>query len=124
MAETYRGRITIDGKGMFDYVLTPVSEGNGSISIPSAQIPPQRRADGAETITVMLLAHEMKAGVGKNGKPYEKHSFRASDNRKYTTFRNEIVSQLSPMVGAETPVKLSVRANEFKGFDIVGVIGS
>jgi hypothetical protein len=121
----FRGRITIDGRGTFDYVLTKVENGSPAVAIP---IPPNSQRpvsvpDG-DVVTVTLLKHEMKSGMGKNEKPYEKHVFRASDNRSYTTFRSEIVAQLSPLVGQGTPVKLVAKANDFKGFDIQRVLGS
>jgi len=133
--ETFKSRIWIEGKGNYDVTFVPVAGSEEDQPTPSlttaatVNIPPDtpryvQNAQGQEVVTVMLLNHEMKTGIGaKNGRQWEKHSFRASDNRRYVTFTSETVAKLSPLVGAGTPVKMAVKANDFKSFDIVAVLG-
>lgn len=129
----YQGRISIDGK-LFDYTLTPVDGDQAAVpppgqgfAIPPSSPPFRQQGDG-EIVTVQLLGHEMKTGISKSGKnegkTWEKHNFRASDNKTYCTFKSETVAKLSPLVNEGTPVKMRVRANDFKGFDIIAVIGT
>lgn len=125
----FRGRITIDGKGMYDYVLTPVgSEVVPPITIPKqSEVPEVRPGNGGgEIVVVTLIHHEMKTGIikqgGRQGQPYEMHSFRASDNRKYQTFKNTEAALLTPLVGSLTPVKMFVQPNAYKSFDIKQIL--
>ena len=118
-----KGQIIIDGK-TFIYTLEPVGD-TTAIPIPAETVRTPQANGGGEVYTVLLLGHDMKTGTGKNGKPYERHSFKASDNRTYQTFRNEIVAVLSPLVGKETPVKLVAKKHpQFSSYDIVRVEGA
>lgn len=144
----YEGTITIDGKGVFKYVLEQISgqqqelpgaiATGGQATAPGGQapkppvtvnIPPpaptsKPLANGEEIVTVMLMGHQMKSGVSAKGHQWERHTFRGSDNRAYVTFENEVVSRLSPLVGQGTPVKIRGLRNNFKGVDIKEVLGT
>lgn len=128
MPETYTGTISIDGKGTFRYVLTPVNAA-GVVAIPPAEGTQPVRTTKGEVVSVILVKHEMKTGIigeGKKraGETWVKHSFRGSDNRRYDSFEDKVVSQLSPAVGTGAPVKFIAKANDFKGFDVIEVLGT
>jgi len=122
--EQFRCKVIIEGKGTYECVLTPIGD---AVEAPMQTRPNPSNGEG-EVFTVALLGHEMKSGTitkGKRaGQGYELHSFRGSDNRIFQTFRNEDVSQLTPVLNTGNPVKLLARRNNFGKYDIVRIIGA
>lgn len=104
------GRIVINGVA---YTVTLTPDGAGAQPDNGLQIEK----------SVELLSFINPSGVSKTtGKPYTRWTFKASDQKDYTTFKRDIATQIVPLVATGQTIKLFCRPDKLgKGFEITAL---
>jgi len=119
------GTVVINGE-TFTYTLTRTNAVEGQGAPAPVPVPFMPRSRGEEIHTVQILTHQLKNGIATKGpmqgKPYEMHTFRGSDNRNYVTFKPEIAAKLNSIVGRSEPVKIVGTRDDRGGVRIIDVI--
>lgn len=108
------GTLRIDGK-LYNLQISPLGESTGDpvtariesnfLAVTAPMPPPALpleppRSGPAQPKKILLLSYASSSGISKkNGKPYTIHKFKGADQKDYTTFRQELASQLGSDIG-------------------------